>query len=137
MHWRVVEPDELVDPDRPERQTLVPGTGRQRLVAVNDHWAGHCVVSAAPCDDAPARRPDVAVPARRLAEGKRHHKSSRSGRADAQRCGGGAAGLTAAMLDDPDDGHVPAAGDPQYQRVNEAGDGSDHPSGAWSKVKGI
>jgi len=29
---------------------------------------------------------------------------------------------------------VPAAGDPQYQRVNEAGDGSDHPSGAWPEV---
>jgi hypothetical protein len=41
------------------------------------------------------------------------------------------------MMDDPDDGHVPAPGDPQYQRVNEAGDGSDHPSGAWPKVKGI
>src|SRR5690242_21017222 len=64
--WRgrlVVEPDELVDPDRPERQALVPGEGRQRRGAVNDHCAGHCVVSAAPGDDAPARRHDVAVPA--------------------------------------------------------------------------
>jgi hypothetical protein len=41
------------------------------------------------------------------------------------------------MMDDPDDGHVPAPGDPQDQRVNEAGDGSDHPSGARPKVKGI
>jgi hypothetical protein len=78
-----------------------------------------------------------AVPARRLAEGERHHKSSGSGRADTQRRGVGTAGLTAAMMDDPDDGHMPTAGDPQYQRVNEAGDGSDHPSGVRPKAKGI
>jgi hypothetical protein len=41
------------------------------------------------------------------------------------------------MMDDPDDGYVPAGGDPQYQRVNEAGDGSDYPYGAWPEVKGI
>src|SRR5690348_7174894 len=102
----VVEPDELVNPDRPERQALVPGEGRQRRGAVNDHCAGHRVVSAAPGDDASARRHDVAVPARRLTEGERHHESSGRDRADAQRCGVGPAGLTAAMMDDPDDGHV-------------------------------
>src|SRR4029077_18453180 len=83
------------------------------------------------------RRHDVAVPARRLTEGERHHKSSGSRPADAQRGGVGAAGLTAAMMDDPDDRHMPAPGDPQYQRVNEAGDGPDRPSRAWPKVKGI
>ena len=45
--------------------------------------------------------------------------------------------LTAAMVDDPDDGHVPAAGDPQHQGVDHAGDGSDQPPGAWPEAEGV
>src|SRR4249920_1051219 len=41
------KPDELVDPDRPQRELFVSGVGGQRRGAVDDHWAGHRVVGAA------------------------------------------------------------------------------------------
>jgi hypothetical protein len=49
----------------------------------------------------------------------------------------GAAGLAAPVVDDTEDGHVPAPGDPQYQWVNQPGDGSDQPLGAGSEDKGV
>jgi hypothetical protein len=58
-----VKPDELVDPDRPQRELFVSGVGGQRRGAVNDHRAGHRVVGAAPGGDAPTCCGDVAVPA--------------------------------------------------------------------------
>jgi hypothetical protein len=40
-------------------------------------------------------------------------------------------------VDETHDRHVPAAGDPQHQRVNQAGDGPDQPPGAWPEAKGV
>ena len=70
------KPDELVDPDRPQRELFVSGVGGQRRGAVNDHWAGHRVVGAAPGDDAPTCCRDVAVPGRRFAEGERKNNAT-------------------------------------------------------------
>ena len=58
---RGAEPDELLDPDQPQRQPLVPGEGGQRRRATDDHRVGHGVVAAPPGDHAPAGRPDVPV----------------------------------------------------------------------------
>jgi hypothetical protein len=131
------KPDELVDPNRPQRELFVSGVGGQRRGAVNDHWAGHRMVGTAPGDDAPAHCGDVAVPPRRLAEGERHHEPAGGGWPDAQWRGVGAAGVAAVVVDDPDDGHVPTASDPQHQRIYHAGDRSDQPPGARPEAEGV
>src|SRR3989440_6953760 len=49
----------------------------------------------------------------------------------------GAAGLAAVVVDDPDDGHMPTAGDPQHQGIDHAGDGPDQPPGARPEAEGV
>src|SRR6267154_2059361 len=75
-------------------------------------------------------QPLVARKRRRLAEGSRHDETLAE-RAHPQRCGIGAAGAAADMVQDAKDRHPPPSGDQHDSGIYKASSEADHATSAW------